>query len=243
MVEVVKVPVVGKVPKPALYAGGAAVAGIVGYAWWTRGALIEDETTDVELPATDFEPPTVVDSGISVGGAAAAEPIARTNVEWRSMAAEQAAALGFADAVINSGLTKYLAKERLGATELLMVSAVVAILGQPPTGGPYPIIAAPVAPTPTATKPAAPSAVNVRRINRTQVIVSWTPVVGATRYEVRTERAPAQYGPWNSTGLRTSSVPITLHFRTRYAWSVRAVNAAGTGPARRSATITQTIGR
>jgi hypothetical protein len=157
MAEVVKVPVVGKVKKPVLYAGGAAVAGIVGYAWWTRGALVADESLDVEFPATDFEAPTVVDSGISVGGGPiTGEPIARTNVEWVTMAREQAAGFGASEALTNSAISKYLGKARLTVAEVALISAIVAVLGQPPTGGPYSILPADVTPPPPHTDPPTP---------------------------------------------------------------------------------------
>lgn len=203
MAEVVKVPLIGGVKKPWLYAGGAAVAGIAGYAWWTRGAIVEEEGFDVELPADEFEPPTVVDSGISVGGGASVgEPIARTNVEWRQMAAEQAAALGFSDAVINSGLTKYLAKQRLTATEATMMAAIVAILGQPPSGGPYSILQESPAPPPPppggghqpppghTPPPPAPKLVGIGfqrlvKTGRSTFDVNFVPTAGATAFRYR----------------------------------------------------------
>jgi hypothetical protein len=188
MAEVIKVPVLGKVKQSWLYAGGAAVAGIVGYAWWSgAGTGEDDETFDVELPATDYEPPTVVDSGLSIGAAAQGEPIARTNVEWASMAREQLDALGFSVTVVNSALTKYLGKERLNVTEAAAISAVVAILGQPPTGGPYSILNEAVTPAPSALAP--PS--NLRAVyvgpgsaaSNAKMRVSWNPVEGAVSYQ------------------------------------------------------------
>jgi hypothetical protein len=187
MAEVVKVPVVGKVKKPVLYAGGAAVAGIVGYAWWTRGALVEDEMLDVEFPATDFEAPNVLDSGISVGGGGPmGEPIARTNVEWVTMAREQAAGFGATDALANSAISKYLAKQRLTVAEAALIAAIVAVLGQPPTGGPYSILPESVAPPPTdhvgMAAPVLTRTAPVWRNGAWEYVISWAPIPGATSY-------------------------------------------------------------
>jgi hypothetical protein len=186
MAEVVTVPVLGKVKQSWLYAGGAAVAGIVGYAWWSGAGQGEDEVLEVELPATDYEPPTVVDSGISVGGGLPqGEPIARTNVEWASMAREQGDALGFDVAVVNSALTKYLGKDRLTVTEAAAIAAIVAILGQPPTGGPYSILNAPVTPPPPHVGMSAPILTRSAPIYRNgawEYTIAWAPVPGATRY-------------------------------------------------------------
>jgi hypothetical protein len=186
MAEVVKVPVVGNVKKPWLYAGAAASAGIVGYAWWTRGALVEDETTDIELPESEYEPPTVVDSGISVGQPQQGEPIARTNVEWATMAREQGAAFGASDALINSALSKYLGKDRLSVAEAALVAAIVAVLGEPPTGRPFPILPAPVEPPPShptgMQAPVLTRTMPVYRNGAYEYTISWLPIPGAVRY-------------------------------------------------------------
>jgi hypothetical protein len=155
MAEVVKVPIVGNVKTPYVYAAGAAVLGIAGYAWMTRRP-VEEEGFAVELPVDEYAPPNIVDSGISVGGQAVGEPIARTNVEWRNMAQAEGEALGFTQAVMQSALTKYLGKGRLNATEAAAMAAVVAILGQPPTGGPYNILLEPFTPPPTQPPPTEP---------------------------------------------------------------------------------------
>jgi hypothetical protein len=227
MAEVVKVPVLGKVKQSWLYAGGAAVAGIVGYAWWSgAGQGDEDETFDVELPATDYEPPTVVDSGISVGAAAQGEPIARTNVEWASMAREQLDALGFSVTVVNSALTKYLGKERLNVTESAAIAAVVAILGQPPTGGPYSILnESPAPPAPSAL----PAPTNLRAVyvgpgstaTNAKMRVSWTPVDGAVSYVF--------YHVGGSTGTISNTTFDTIAPRSPGStrWEIQARGAQG----------------
>lgn len=247
MAEIVKVPVVGNVKKPWLYAGGAAVAGIAAYAWWTRGAVVEDTTTSVELPADEFTPPTVVDSGISVGGTAQqGEPIARTNVEWRQMAAEQGAALGFTDAVINSALTKYLAKQRLTLTEASAMAAIVAILGQPPSGGPYSILEeAPTPPPPHTTPPPTtgggsstphpppltrppvnPGPVGLLPLGRSTYGVAFPHVAGATKYRLRWETAHTS-SAWTTPPSTRHNYVWKFQPHTQFRVRVQAGNSAG----------------
>lgn len=203
MAEVVKVPVLGNVKTPWLYAGGAAVAGVVGYAWWTRGGGSGTTTEDfaVELPATDYQPPTVVDSGINVGGAATGEPIARTNIEWASLAREQASALGYTQAATALALTKYFARQPLSTTESSLMRAVVQVLGQPPQGGPYTITdSGPEPPAPHETtgvtglqwEPVGKNPPGHWGLQESyQGVIAWQPVAGATGYSVRARSGDA----------------------------------------------------
>jgi len=231
MAEVVTVPIVGKVKQSWLYVGGALVAGVVGYAWWTRASVVEDTTVGVELPATEYEPPTVVDSGISVGGASQGEPIARTNVEWRSMAQEQGEALGFERTTMQSAISKFLGKGQLSAVEAAAISAVVAILGQPPTGGPYPISLAPVTPPSTTPTPTAPGAVTGLRYAGRQgpnhSRIDWAATPGATGYIVQYKGPGGDGPPWPEVGTHHDAY---LAAGVTYDYDVWAVNATGQGP-------------
>jgi len=241
MADVVKVPVIGNVKTPWLYAGGAAVVGIAAYAWWTRAGITETEDFAVELPATEFEPPTVVDSGINVGGAGGqGEPIARTNVEWRNMAQAEGEALGFSQVVMQSALTKYLGKDRLGATEAAAMSAVVAILGQPPTGGPYSIMLSPIEPPPPHAPAGVPGTVTglayvgpvIGKPGFHQLV--WNRVDGADRYLVTGQTLNAAGQPSGGSGPawpeESNSHQAHIPSNTNFRFEVRAQNASGTGP-------------
>lgn len=236
MAEVVTVPIVGKVKQSWLYIGGALVAGIVGYAWWTRATLVEDETVGVELPATDYMPPTVVDSGISVGGAAQGEPIARTNVEWRSMAQEQGEALGFTQTVMQSAIGKYLGKSHLNPTETAAILSVVAILGQPPTGGPYSVLSEPFPePSPSAASvPATPTGLSFVGATGGYAHLVWNPVAGADRYLIRGQAVDAAGTPIGAGGPpwpeTQPSHQAKLASPGRWLYEVRSQNAAGVSP-------------
>lgn len=249
MAEVVKVPIVGNVKKPLLYAGGAAVAGIVGYAWWTAGSrAAEDEGFAVELPVDEFTPPTVVDSGISVGGATPTPGIAENNLEWTNLAREVAAGLGYSTTVIASGLTKYLAKQPLTQSEASMIRAVVNILGPPPNNGPFPITEAlpepppphqeppptqppPTQPPPTQPPPAGPPPTPTRFAAggaKQSVWLAWDPSPGATSYEVIRMTNRGNDTPWFPVGNTTALVlPQLVSVDTQYAYAVRAHGPGG----------------
>lgn len=262
MAEVVKVPIIGNVKTPWLYAGGAAIAGIVGYAWWSRGtAAAEEEGFAVELPVDEFTPPTIIDSGISVGGRDEAEPIARTNIEWRNMAQAEGEALGFSQSLVQSALTKYLGKARLSVSEAACMSAIVAILGQPPTGGPYSIALEPITPPPpheeppptqppptqpppTQPPPSQPPAQGppptptgfAATGAKGGVFLSWYASPGATGYEVIRMTASGNDTPWHNVGNTTALfLQQLVPEDTQYAYAVRAYGPGGYSGAAHSA--------
>jgi hypothetical protein len=244
---VVTVPVVGKVDQRWLYAGAAGIAGIVGYAWWS-GAGQDEGDVLLETPVTDFEPPTVVDSGISTGNITPTPGIAENNVEWLGMAQDMAASLGFATELANTALTKYLGGQSLTASEASVIRSVVVILGQPPQNGPFSIreaIPTPTTPPPTGGtggKPAAPARVSATG-GRARIRASWPAVAGATAYDVRLVRGYPQGtgGVWKNIGNRTSYGWVQRVVRkSTYTVEVRARNTAGIGPSRRSNPVTVT---
>jgi hypothetical protein len=190
MAAVVKIPVVGKVDQRLVYAGGAAVVGIVGYAYLSGAG--RDEPALVGVPETDFEPPTVVDSNIGGGGLDEPTPgLPQTNVEWLTMARETGAALGFSQTLLDAALPKYLGKQPISPTEAAAVAAIIAILGSPPSGS-FPLIPT-LPPTPppheppTTTPKAKPGAIRSLRaaaVTRTRIDWQWARDPNATHYKV-----------------------------------------------------------
>ena len=109
----------------------------------------------------------------------------------------------------------------------------------PTTASPTPTTASPTpttaSPTPTATTPsvpAAPTGLTGFAPNSSSVKLSWTPTAGATGYAVYR----------NSKKVGTTATPAYtdsgLRATTRYTYTVRATNSAGTGPASASVTVT-----
>jgi hypothetical protein len=155
MAETVKLPVLGPVNRNWVYIGGALIVGIVGYAWWTRtrpsGA---EEVLPEDIPQERQPPPTIV--GTQDFDTGEVRAIINTNAEWYTSAVEYLVSTGgfdFTFATITLG--KFLARRELTEQEANLVQAAKGAVGEPPQGGPWPIIRA-GAPGPSTSPPVAP---------------------------------------------------------------------------------------
>lgn len=145
-----KLPGVGQVQTKYVWAGGAAVAGVVAYAWWHAGSS-SNATPAVVDPLVDSAGLTgdPAGSGGYVNPApagAVADPTAgtapTTNAEWSAAATDALERVGFDTAFIGSTLGKYLDRQPLTTAEGAAVRVAWAYVGRPP-GGSYPIVTAP----------------------------------------------------------------------------------------------------
>lgn len=144
----VKVPVVGKVNKQIVYVGGAAVIGVVGYAYWSRSRatpVAPNDTTNTALG--DPTLPTVTTTTIPDN-----TDVISTNGQWTQRAVEYLSGQGFDGQFVSATLGKFLARRGLTPSEEPVALAALAAYGQPPVGAPYYVVSAPVAhPSPTPT--------------------------------------------------------------------------------------------
>lgn len=148
MAESISLPGIGAVKRQWVYAGGALVAGVVGWAWWQRSRGAGPPTTEqVTDPGAVTDSPGVPgktgDANVDVDHTGDAID---TNGEWTQAATEYLAGIGFEPGMVAVALGKYLSRTPLSGTEMDAVRAAVAAYGPPPVGGPYPI--APTLPTP-----------------------------------------------------------------------------------------------
>jgi hypothetical protein len=153
MADTVKIPVVGPVKTQWVWIGGALVLGIVGYAYWTRSRATAPPAplTEEEIPQDREPPPTIVGSqDFDFQGASA---IINTNSEWTIAATQYLTDVGWDGILILTTLGKFLARRPLTEAEANLVQAAKGAVGEPPQGGPWPIIRA-TAPGPS-TPPAA----------------------------------------------------------------------------------------
>ncbi len=155
MAETINVPGLGPTKSAYVYAGGALVAGIVGYAWWKNS---QNQPTDFvgaspdDFGVSDYDSP-LGNTGTNSGGSYdSTDPDAiRTNAQWTAFAIEKLATYNYDAAVVSSALGKYLARQGLTEAEVGIVQQAIAVAGNPPVGGPYPITNA--LPSNPATKP------------------------------------------------------------------------------------------
>lgn len=148
----VTLPGVGTVDRKYVYAGGALVAGIVGYAWFkhstTQSADLgatADSTADATdtgvTEAGDYVDPTFGGvSSMPVSSSQVDNTIIDTNGEWTAAAVEAMSNLGYDGIATSTALGKYLARKGLSASEADYVTTARGLVGDPPVGGPYSVI-------------------------------------------------------------------------------------------------------
>lgn len=226
----VKVPKLGKVPKPVLITVGVGALGYVGYRYWqARQAPAGDGTFDpgMEDPGTI---PAV--AGASVGGASAGSgdstqtsnsSAITTNAEWVQFVTDQLTQSDrFERSAVQTALGNWLTGQQLTYDQEQIVRAAIAVGGYPPVGGDRPI-------NPGGNVPitVAPSGVVVTNITPTSAQVTFQPVSGARSYNVYRSGSSAP------SGTATAS-PITidgLNPNTAYTVTVAAVTGSGSvGP-------------
>jgi hypothetical protein len=156
MAETINVPGLGPTKSAYVYAGGALVIGIVGYAWW-KNSQNQAQTDFVgaspdDFGVSDYDSPLGNSGGNSGGSYDSTDPDAlTTNAKWTAFAIEKLAQWNYDAGAVSSALGKYLARQPLTETEIGIVQAAIAAAGSPPIGGPYPITNA--LPSNPATKP------------------------------------------------------------------------------------------
>lgn len=157
------VPGIGTVDQKYVYAGGALVAGIAGYAWWkaksnAAPAVVPGVDTFPDAGtggAAGYQNPAPSSGTITPGGVGTAPS---TNVAWSQQATEALAALGYDVGTLSAVIGKYLTRQPLTAQEQQWIQTAWAYVGKPPDGA-YPIVTAPgTTPTPTPTPVPKPTA-------------------------------------------------------------------------------------
>lgn len=141
MAETVKVPAIGPVNRRWVAVGGALVAGIVGYAWWnrSRSSTGVPEVLPEDVPVDRVPPATVVGSEDFDTGEVRA--IINTNAEWFTAAVDYLSTTGGFDFIfVSLTLGKFLSRRQLTEAEANLVQAAKGAVGDPPQGGPWPII-------------------------------------------------------------------------------------------------------
>jgi hypothetical protein len=257
----VKIPGIGNVDSKWVWAGGALVLGIAGYAWWRQGAAAAaeaaeesaDYTTDAAgeevypygtAYATDYAYdsafPSYVPPSFGVNTTVqSTRPT--TNSEWTQAAVEWLESVGTEANLASAAVARYLLRECLSSTQADIVRQAVAGLGPPPTGT-FSIITCPAGPAaPPGGSPAAPPGATLpgpgglRKIgaSRTTLAMTWNTVAGAAGYRVY------RAGVGTNVGASTDNhVTIGgLRPNTTYKIHVRAVGADGVYSQKSSAVV------
>lgn len=148
----VDLPVVGNARKEWVYAGGALVVGIVGYAWIRRSrvpvAAPLDPAADIGAagyagtPGASSSAPVTVDNRDTTA--------IDTNAKWTQYAVEKLTGYGWEPALVTEALGRYLDRQPLDDKQVSAVQSARGVAGDAPVGGPYQIIRAQPTPQPDA---------------------------------------------------------------------------------------------
>jgi hypothetical protein len=151
----VKVPGLGPMKKVYVYAGLALVAGIVGYAYWTKskggGDVVYVDPAELSYgPALDTTT-TPTTAGLSYNNTEDDDPTygaPRTNREWADRAVSRMEWLNYDGQLVAVAIGKYLARQQLSTAEVEIIRTIQGLIGRPPEGD-YPILQGPGTPTPS----------------------------------------------------------------------------------------------
>lgn len=248
MAETVKVPAIGSVKKKWVLAGLGVSAGIVGWAWWHKGTgstepAGEGDVTGGDLSYTPdaYSGATGIPGGSTVTNIDPESPFGApgTNAEWSQRLVDLLEGVGFDRNFAASTIGKYLSGNPLTTNEALSIQTGLALLGNPPAGA-LPIVKSnPAVPPPPATggtaKPSAPSTLNVKKVNNNTWQLSWSPVSGATNYEVRA--VTGHTGDAVRTVSGTSYTATSAQRAGHLAFEVRAKNANGVSAWKRNTVV------
>jgi len=231
--DTVELPGIGKVERRWLYVGGALVAGIAGYAWWSRrGAPVVDSAVSEGVVSDDTigEP---VQGNVQYAGAVNEDvEVIDTNAEWAQHAVDLLEQNGYERSTVSSALGEFLSRRALDASETNIVQAALAVAGPPPQGE-YAIIPE-VGSKPPATTFAAPTGLIVTRNYGGKIVIDWNAVEGAPKYRVTVVNKTA--GGTGGATVTASSYTRSVTRGATYVFTVQAVDAAGNrGP---SASVT-----
>ena len=229
MAETVKAPVVGSIDKRWVYMGGALIAGFVGYAWWTRGRgtpAQEEDFLEEDIPQGREPPPTVV--GSEDFDTNEVNAIINTNAEWYTAAVEYLVGTGGFDFTFTTlTLGKFLARRELTENEANLVQAAKGAVGEPPQGGPWPVIrtTAPTPSTPGSDKLATPQLrVGIGNPRNTVYKLAWTKVPGATHYTVKRELPASKRTSRVVVGTTYNTAPLDRRWEYQYRVQAQAVS-------------------
>lgn len=251
MSETLEVPKIGKLKKDYVIAGVAVVGGVVGYAWWRHRT---DSAAAVPTPAAPTGDYVNPNPGVTSGSqnTNAVDPnVITTNDQWTTHALDQIARYTSYDAQFAAqAIGKWLGHIGLTTEEKLLIITARGLAGEPPVGGPYPMLDALPIPKPSPEPvpvpvpdhvPGAPTGASARPTSGTTVDIWWQPVAHVRGYTVWLRRKGSN-DVWTTVGstFDTNITARGLTPNTAYETVVRANNEAGYGPYSATVYVTTT---
>lgn len=238
MAENIDIPKVGKLPKTTVYVIGGLGAAYVAYRYYknyqdNKAAAAAPSPDNTSLTGTDTN--FGVDTGAGAGGynypgnfnsstsSVDQTQTPTTNAQWTQNAVAYAAELGWDTGTVATAVGLYLRGSALTSSQQNIISAVLAGVGSPPVGGPYPIITN-TSPSPSSLP--APTGLKAVANADNSVTITFNPVSGAHGYSaVESGLGDAIVG--YSGGAPALKVP-GLQPNKSYTFQVAARNSANT---------------
>jgi hypothetical protein len=155
-----------------------------------------------------------------------------TNAQWTDKAVEKLTNQGFDGMTVSLALGEFLARRSLDKTEASIARAALAAVGQPPTGGPYPVNEAAVT-GPVSLKP--PTGLKATAVTSTSVTLTWNKVDGAGYYRIYHSGSMTNVGA--TDGANTSITIGGLKPSTTYKFAI-ATDTTTAVPGQKSPAIT-----
>lgn len=227
----VDVPAVGKVKKRYVYIPAGLAAAYVAWRWYqakqdaadvpagSDGLYTSDDLSDYGLSTTGGGTTVTGNSGnTSTDGTT--DSAIDDNAEWTQRAVERLGNAGYDSAVVYAALGEFLARRSLDKSEASIARAALAAAGQPPIGGPYPVLEA------ATTAPAelqAPKNLRVTGVTTTTATLAWDAVPGAGYYRAYRSGASTNVGGTDGTTITVSG----LTPNTEYSFQVAADTTTG----------------
>lgn len=131
----VRIPGDGTIGRTWLIAGGALLAGILGYAYLRRAQSTSPSPT-ADQTATPTELPPADIGSVTTGGGVTdtGKTFITTNAEWAQDATSKLTDLGFDPVAVSTALGKYLSNQFVTKTEAQYIYTALAVSGKPPIG-------------------------------------------------------------------------------------------------------------
>lgn len=223
------VPGIGRIKKRYIAIPAGVAAAYVGWRWYqsrqdaasadpTASGLYESpDTSEYGLSTTGGGTTVTGNSGSTVTDGTNPDAI-DTNQEWSNKAIELLTNQGYDGATVAAALGEFLARRALDKSEASIARAALAVAGQPPTGGPFPVIEE--AGTSTGTLPAPTNLKAWGAPSTTQVGMQWDHVAGALHYRIyRSDQGDEPIG--DSVDTKFNARGLSPHHS--YSFFVRAV--------------------
>jgi hypothetical protein len=232
----VDVPAIGKTKKVYVLVPAGLAAAYVGWRWYQArsganaapapgadGTYTTPDLTDMGLSTTGGLGNVTGNTGSTVTDGTRPGSI-DDNAAWTAAATERLGDAGWDRQAVQAALGEFLARRALDKSEAAIVRAALAVAGQPPVGGPYPVIEE--AATGTGTLPAPAHLRAYNQVTTTQIPMQWDPVPGASHYEIYS--TSSAYGFENlGSSVDTFFYARNLTPNTSYGFYVVAVGTTG----------------